>query len=396
MQDGEEKIVKSVIHLQPELLTEVEINNWNPIPKLKMEDIDNTKEFIMGNYNSCLTLNQFESQVAGHDMLLTSKDNKLIFKPAIPRELWYYTVLDNHYPEYTKFTAKYLGMLNINNLSEKEKLLTPKEDNKTNSQSNRDSGLWAREILRRKEEETITNHNHTHFIVLEDLTQDFSKPCIMDIKIGTRAHGDDSTVKKVRSQTLKCNTTTSKDLGLRICGYQVYECNNDEYRYFHKYQGRELTKMNFHEEMGRFFNNGNGINVNAITKIIPYLTSIKNLINEKPTFKFYSSSLLIIYEGDDGLSDQISTPILKMIDFAHTHQLTDDFVNDDGYLIGIDNLIHVCNRLVDQEKTNNNNNNLVENNNNHLLENNELPNDHDNNNNNNNNLVKNENNDDSN
>jgi hypothetical protein len=59
------------------------------------------------------------------------------------------------------------------------------------------------------------------YVVLEDLTGDFKNPCICDIKMGTRQHGDDAAPdKKVRHQK-KVLTTTSLPLGIRMCGIQV-------------------------------------------------------------------------------------------------------------------------------------------------------------------------------
>ena len=71
---------------------------------------------------------------------------------------------------------------------------------------------------------TITQtalHDQSAFLVLEDVTAPFKRPCILDLKVGSRLHGDDASVGKVRSQTFKCSSTTSRTLGLRLCGMQV-------------------------------------------------------------------------------------------------------------------------------------------------------------------------------
>lgn len=151
------------------------------------------------------------------------------------------------------------------------------------------------------------------FIVLENLLTSFRQPCVMDLKIGTRQHGLTSDSDKTARLIEKCKRTTSFSLGLRCCGMRVYQIKTQKVRVWDKQYGRTLKTETFKECLALFFNNGAGIRRNVIRPLLRIAQSLLSTIENLPNYRLFSTSILLIYEGADQNSTQVS---LKIIDFA--------------------------------------------------------------------------------
>ncbi|KAI8846362.1 hypothetical protein BC829DRAFT_353692, partial [Chytridium lagenaria] len=205
-----------------------------------------------------LPLTPFTNQVGGHASFLRFSD-KALCKPLDPRERNFYENVETSHPELKPFIATYLGVVN------------PCQ-----------RGLAVED---------------KQFLLLEDLTDGLRRPCILDLKMGTRQHGVNVSPQKRMSQERKCEKSTSRKLGVRICGMQVYKTSTKSFTYLDKYVGRQINVANFRQTLESFLDNGDRILTTLIPRILEKLQALHAVVSRMPSYRFYASSLLILYDG---------------------------------------------------------------------------------------------------
>ncbi|KAI1727223.1 inositol polyphosphate kinase domain-containing protein [Ditylenchus destructor] len=190
------------------------------------------------------------------------------------------------------------------------------------------------------------------FLMFENLAAKYNHPCIVDFKLGTRQYGDSVSEKKKWSHIFKCASTTSKDLGLRICGLQYYDDNSKIYQCVDKYMGRSLNKAGMAEMIAKMLNDCSGkIRKDICEIVLQKVNRMRDLIAGIDGLRLFGASLLVVFEGfqkDETIENKEVEA--RLIDFAHATCSSTPEKNtysgpDDGCLLGLENLANLISNI---------------------------------------------------
>lgn len=179
-------------------------------------------------------------------------------------------------------------------------------------------------------------------IVLENLLAPFASPCVLDLKIGTRQHGDDVTGKKRERAIQRCAETTSATLGVRVSGMRVWRDGCNDPLVWGKDYGKSLTQDNFEEVFELFFNTAaKSIRKELLESMVHKIEALQAVLASIDGYRFFSSSLLLIYDRDSS-NNNVD---VRLIDFARVRIPVPDpqdqtlLQPDTGALLGLSTIL---------------------------------------------------------
>jgi len=224
------------------------------------------------------------------------------------------------------------------------------------------------------------------YLLLSDLTANFSKPCAIDIKIGRQSYEPGATEEKKKRETAKY--PTQHEQGFRIVGVRIFdsdhpESDSDGFRQLDKHSGRALGSRDLVKDALRAFFTSHChataandmlatrprhaissqsltslgsveqpqpkksiLRARALSNVLQQLRAFQRWFEENKSLAFYSSSLLIVYEGDPNASNKDICNV-KMIDFGHVVRQAG---GDPGYLYGVRRLSMMLTEILQEDK----------------------------------------------
>uniref|UniRef100_H2XWF6 Kinase n=1 Tax=Ciona intestinalis TaxID=7719 RepID=H2XWF6_CIOIN len=153
------------------------------------------------------------------------------------------------------------------------------------------------------------------YMKLEDACRRFRNPSILDIKIGRVSYDPEANQEKRAIESAKYPPLY--DLGFQLLGMRVSGPSPNEAIFYDKKYGRSLSKDRITEGLDLFLSGNVPWKKYIVKAFIQRLEMILSWFESQKRYQFYSSSLLLIYEGEffDGSSDSDEEFIHKFFFF---------------------------------------------------------------------------------
>ncbi|KAJ5433171.1 uncharacterized protein N7458_012327 [Penicillium daleae] len=288
----------------------------------------------------------FDHVAAGHDGVRCTLSGSLIAKPCTRQEVEFYESSALH-PGFQEFMPLFIGSLSsaeqqqplaIAAAQQSGAVFLPALGDATPAQEA--STSQASDVAREGEPAKVAESTWVPSggkkldtglsIVLENVAAGFRRPNVLDVKLGARLWADDAPPTKRNKLDAVAKETTSSSLGYRIAGMKVWTGKNgdtdegsltdpyatkhegkegakgeviekDGYRRYDKWYGRSFTEQTVKQGFETFLAGAMAGKVDRskmiAQRLVEELQNVQQLLESEES-RMYSSSVLIIYEGD--------------------------------------------------------------------------------------------------
>lgn len=196
--------------------------------------------------------------------------------------------------------------------------------------------------------------SHAKFLRLEDLAENCTLPCVLDVKMGKQTWDPLTASEKKKTKEESKYVGTKVRYGFSIPGMRYYSLEKGTFIVHSKEFGKGLTESDTPQAFKEFLN---GAPPSLVQQILSQLDPIVTWFETQTQFHFYASSILIVYDAqalkeswNDGKLDspELSQPELlktrvSMIDFAHVNPGEGSI--DQNYLFGLHSLQKILQSL---------------------------------------------------
>ena len=154
----------------------------------------------------------------------------------------------------------------------------------------------------------------SQYIVMEDLIDGFSSPCVADIKLGQRRFDLYTSPYQEKKRVMQ-HGSTSESLGVRIIDVTKRKKGKIIMEH-HRTAGYRLTSDEFYQILNDFL--PGKLKIFFKQKVKGMLEAYSNAVKDNPGLRLYGSSILITYDGDAANETEDCLRV-KIIDLAHSY-----------------------------------------------------------------------------
>ncbi|KAF4267396.1 hypothetical protein KXV68_001447 [Aspergillus fumigatus] len=341
----------------------------------------------------------FDHAAAGHDGVRCTTSGSFIAKPCTPQEVAFYESSAFH-PAFRDFIPTYIGTLSSADqqgplaltaaAQQSGAIVLPTADDSSSSatpttaeapQLGLQAGLGSNGTTENKPwvpsggKKLETGLS----IVLENIASGFKRPNVLDVKLGARLWADDAPPAKRAKLEAVAKETTSGSLGFRIAGMKIWTgahgetdegsktnpyatkhegsegargkiVEKDGYKRYDKWYGRSFNEKNVKEGFETFLAGAKAGPVDRskliAKRLADELRRVQSILESEES-RMYSSSVLIVYEGDPEAMEQALEEEKKPRD--RSPEEADEEDEDFDFALQGDGSFEVVNLRVGQE-----------------------------------------------